>query len=103
LGTCTQAYPLFIWENDKILNKDYENEKKELNTDPYLALYWLLHFGFSLDKRYEEVKSIVMQNQLQSRLLYIDEALSFFAFTDPILTFPLHLAMAEKKAWSRFF
>lgn len=95
--------PYSFWENDKILNKDYENEKKELNTDPYLALYWLLHFGFSLDKRYEEVKSIVMQNQLQSRLLYIDEALSFFAFTDPIFDIPIASGYGRKEGLEQIF
>ncbi len=81
--------PYRIWKNAEALNKDYENEKKELNTDPYLALYWLLHFGFSLDKRYEEVKAVVTQNQLQSQLLYIDRALSFFSDTDPFYDIPL--------------
>ncbi len=70
------------WETFKKINTSWENEKEHLSSDPYLAMYWLLHFGLNCDKRYDEIKTIIQQNQLTKQLKEIEWALDFFKTTD---------------------
>ena len=61
---------------------NYEEEKLFFVEDPYLALYWLNHFGLTLDKRYNEVVAIIQENNLIEKLDYLKEPLAFFEKTD---------------------
>ncbi|MEJ6403340.1 hypothetical protein [Yoonia sp. 2307UL14-13] len=66
------------WETPGDIDADYEKEIAALSDDPYLALYWLMHFGFTMDVRYDDVKKIIAQNQLSGRFEFIDDAMAFF-------------------------
>jgi hypothetical protein len=74
--------PYSYFDDAQQLNEAYENEKSEFENDPHLALYWLLMFGFSLDKRYGEVAEIARQHKLGDELDTIEEALVFFENSD---------------------
>lgn len=86
----TEVTPYGVWDTSDDIDKDYENEKTEFVNDPHLALYWLLHFGFSLDNRYEEVKNIVLDNQLEEQLEYFKMTLGFFNTTDAFYDLQIH-------------
>ncbi len=62
--------------------KNYESEKSVFVEDPHLALYWLNHFGATLDSRYDEVVTIIEENNLIEKLPLIKEPLAFFKKTD---------------------
>lgn len=66
------------WDTIADINADYEREKSELAKDPHLALFWLMHFGFSLDPRYHDVKAVVEDHQLGQQVAFIHDALAFF-------------------------
>ena len=74
--------PYSCWENVEALDADFEKEKKAFVEDPYLALYWLLHFGLTVDDRYEEVKKIVLENKLEEQLKGFKMCLGFFNKTN---------------------
>lgn len=62
--------------------KKYESEKVAFKDDPYLALYWLNHFGVTLDKKYDEVVAIINKYNLTEKLPILKEPLAFFKKTD---------------------
>ncbi len=70
------------WEANKDVLNDYNIEKESFADDPHLALYWLLHFGFSMDSHYNEVKEIVSSLNLAEKLPFINNTLAFFDETD---------------------
>jgi len=55
--------PLDYWEEVVLIDEDYQKEKQFLTDDPHLALYWLIHFGLLMDKRYQEVKELFGESQ----------------------------------------
>ena len=69
-------------EDASTTNEAYEKEKKEFLNDPHLALYWLNHFGLTLDKRFQEVVSIIEKHNLIDALPVLKEPLTFFKETD---------------------
>lgn len=77
------ANPFYLWNNFEEVTQDYLEEKSSFIDDPHLALYWLMHFGFSLDTRYEEVKAIIRANNLEQQLEFINYAISFFDHYPP--------------------
>lgn len=60
----------------------YEEEKELLKEDPYLAMYWLIKFGFCADEKYNELTKIIAENQLETVLPFISNILAFFKETD---------------------
>ena len=62
--------------------KAYQKEKTAFVEDPYLALYWLNHFGASLDPRYDEVVQLIEENNLVEKLEILKEPLAFFEKSD---------------------
>lgn len=70
------------WAEGETPQESWEKEKEHLHTDEHLALYWLLHFGFTLDDKYKTVKEIVLKNNLSNALPLIDGAIDFFDTTD---------------------
>jgi len=81
---------MFRWINDmNAINPNsflpaetYTDEKELLKNDPYLAMYWLIRFGFCSDKKYVEVASIIKENNLDTILPFISNVLAFFDETD---------------------
>ncbi|MDN2661599.1 hypothetical protein OW491_17435 [Neptunomonas sp. CHC150] len=73
---------LAYFKNIEAISEAFEKEKIYFNEDHYLASYWLLHFGFSLDDRYHEVKKIieVIPGLLSNE--FISQAITFFDETD---------------------
>ncbi|QLE97617.1 hypothetical protein [Neptunomonas phycophila] len=73
---------LAYFKNIEAISEVFEKEKIHFNEDHYLASYWLLHFGFSLDDRYHEVKKIieVIPGLLSNE--FISQAITFFDETD---------------------
>ena len=75
--------------------KAYKKEKSMFIEDPYLALYWLNHFGATLDPRYDEVVYFIEENNLVEKLDILKEPLAFFkkndAFYDMEITGVSHL------------
>ena len=55
--------PLNYWEKVVLINEDYQKEKQFLTDDSHLAIYWLMHFGLLMDKRYQEVKELIGESQ----------------------------------------
>ncbi len=76
------ASPYGNWENVEELNTSYEDEKTTFDTDPHLALYWLLHFGFTIDNRYAEVKELVLKLELAKELPIFNMAIGYFNKTN---------------------
>ncbi len=68
----------------KLVGTKYKKEKKSFVNDPYLALYWLLHFGFTMDERYEEVRREVLTHDLGNQLGEINETIKLFDNTDDL-------------------
>ena len=82
----------------EVIDDAYTKEKRSLAKDPHLALYWLLHFGLALDKRYAEVADLVAEHKLAEQLPVIAGALDFFANSDWQTDVPLYAWEEEKKA-----
>lgn len=79
----TVQYSENLFKNAEDVSKKYLDEKSTFAKDPHLALYWLLHFGFTLDKRYDEVLGIVNKNNYaSSKLIYFELAKAFFNKTN---------------------
>ncbi|MBQ4915415.1 hypothetical protein J8L85_13255 [Maribacter sp. MMG018] len=74
--------PFGVFKDSEEVSKKYNDEKPMFTNDPYVALYWLLHFGFSLDSRYNEVASILKENIEVGQLEITKKALLFFEHTD---------------------
>jgi len=91
--------PTDVFENQEACMKAYENEKKHFIKDPYLALYWLVYFGLHFDSKYDEVKDIVLANNLHEELIYINEPLEFFEKVQDIETFK---EVVSKKLGEKF-
>jgi predicted DNA-binding WGR domain protein len=77
-----EVSPFGMWDDVDAIGKEYDNEKSDFVNDPHLALYWLLHFGLSLDKRYVEVKQLVEKNRLGEQLGFITATIGFFNEAD---------------------
>lgn len=60
----------------------FKEEKDLLKNDPYLAMYWLIRFGFCTDIKYNEVSTIIKENGLEKTLPFISNVLAFFEETD---------------------
>ena len=69
-------------EKRKEFYEKYDTEKATFVEDPHLALYWLNHFGATLDRRYSEVVKIIEDNDLVEKLPILNEPLAFFKLTD---------------------
>ncbi len=83
--------------------KKYEKEKKAFVEDPYLALYWLNHFGATLDKRYDEVLKIVEENQLTEKLEILKEPIAFFKKTDAFYDLKITGSYGDKTEFDDLF
>ncbi|UII29207.1 hypothetical protein LVD15_12505 [Fulvivirga maritima] len=97
----TTPSPFGHFEDADDINKSYEEEKSEFPTDPHLALYWLLHFGFSLDKRYDEVAAIVKEHQLDDEMYHIYDTLIFFENTDAFYDIEIKKSEEAKEIFLR--
>ncbi len=95
--------PFGNWEDEAAMTKSYEDERTVFVEDPHLALYWLIHFGFTLDKRYEEVKKIIIDNNLTEKLDLIREPLGFFAKTDAFYDVKLSDSYSKKEEFVELF
>lgn len=71
------------WDGFESINASYDLEKPDLAGDPHLALYWLMHFGFTLDARYDAVKAIIETHNLAADMDVINDALAFFEHQSP--------------------
>ncbi len=71
------------WDGFEDINESYDSEKPDLADDPHLALFWLMHFGFTLDARYDEVKALITTHDLADRLDVINDAIAFFDHQSP--------------------
>jgi len=74
--------PYRIWNSTKEIYEVFELEKNSLEDDPYLALYWLLHFALTADTKYKEIREIVLKYKLQDRLFFLETAMLYFDNTD---------------------
>jgi len=92
--------PFKIFESLEELKSAYANEKQHFIDDPYLALYWLVFYGLHFDSRYEEVKDIVIKNELIQKLNYLKEPIEFFEKNQDVNSFKKAL---KDKVSSRFF
>ena len=71
------------WDGFADIDASYDSERAGLADDPHLALYWLMHFGFTLDARYDEVKALILAHDLASRLDVMNDAMAFFDAQSP--------------------
>ncbi|MBW2960570.1 hypothetical protein [Mesonia aestuariivivens] len=75
--------PLRFFGDFENINACYAEEKNELAQDQWLAMYWLLHFGFSMDDRVNEVIAIVEKSEIENSFAaYVEDAINFFKHTD---------------------
>lgn len=72
----SSAHPLWYWKDIATIESAYIREKDHLKDDPHLALYWLMHFGITLDQRYGDVKEMITG---MSEHKYLDDCMDFFA------------------------
>ncbi len=78
------------WDNVEDIYKSFSDEINELENDPYLALYWLLHTGFTCDEqRYEQVKNKILEFNLAEQLTDIYDALVWFEKHDVFYNMPV--------------
>ena len=77
--------------------KKYEMEKTVFKDDPHLALYWLNHFGATLDKKYDEVVAIINEHNLIEKLPLLKEPLAFFKKTDAFYNLEIEGGYASDK------
>jgi len=85
-------------KNGKIkLDKTYLDEKNLIASDEYVALYWLIYFGFTADRRYEEVKDTILKHKLDSKLVLIKQAMSFFDIHNENYAFEDFISKGEQK------
>ncbi len=98
-----EVSPFSCWENQKAINSDYEKEKPVFKHDPCLAMYWLLHFGFSADERYQEVIEIINRYQLQKELNEITGAIHFFEKRDVFYDLSISNNCTDKQELKQLF
>lgn len=79
----------------------YEKEKEAFIEDPHLALYWLNHFGATLDKRYNEVVKLIEDHKLTEKLELLKEPLAFFKKTDAF--YNLEIGRNDKNEFKDLF
>lgn len=91
------------WKSFEQIDADYARETPELAGDPHLGLYWLMHFGFTLDDRYHEVRSLIKRHQLSRRLATINDALAFFDHTSPDENISISDSHTEKEEFDDIF
>jgi hypothetical protein len=91
------------WKGFEQINADYAKEVQGLAHDPHLALYWLMHFGFTLDERYNEVKAIIEDHRLAQRLTTIKDALAFFDHTQPSFNITIENSYTEEEEFTDIF
>lgn len=91
------------WEEQQHITADYEKEKPTLASDPYLALYWLMHFGFTLDSRYDDVKSLIVKNKVAEDLDFINDAIAFFDHHSPSKDIPIRHSEADKSKFENLY
>ncbi len=78
------------WEDIEDINKSFDDEINALENDPHLALYWLLHTGFTCDnKRFQQVKDKINEFNLAEQLTDIYDALAWFEKHDEFYNMPL--------------
>ncbi|MGB1294392.1 MAG: hypothetical protein ACPG6V_02850 [Flavobacteriales bacterium] len=82
--------PSFYFETHEKVTEAYEKEKLAFVNDPHLALYWLNHFGASLDTRFNEVVQVIETNNLIDKLPILREPLAFFQHTDAFYELPIN-------------
>ena len=70
--------PYQYWDTKEQLDTAYQTENIVFAEDPHLALYWLLHFGLSIDNRYNEVKETILKLDLGAQLSEINMVIAFF-------------------------
>lgn len=71
-----------VWESPEKIDKAFKTEVKHLEDNPSLAMYWLLHFGLTYDKRFDEVKQKVEQYNLAKLLPDLTQCIAFFEQID---------------------
>ena len=86
--------PFDIWKTSEEINTAYKTEASYFSNDPWLATYWLLHFGLCNDPRYNEVAKIIRALNYNETFEKARWTLAFFDKTD--LTFDLKLRPAYK-------
>ncbi|MEJ2621778.1 MAG: hypothetical protein P8163_16440, partial [Candidatus Thiodiazotropha sp.] len=67
--------PLDYWQTPVRIDQAFENEKPYCQNDPYLSLYWILHFGLLNDTRYESIKNTMKDSRhglVQGAIAFID-------------------------------
>ena len=90
----TVSYHESLFKDLEDVKTKYEDEKSTFVEDPHLAMYWLLHFGITLDKRYAEVEKIVIKNKLEDKIAFFKAVVAFFKKTDAF--YNMNLGYDEK-------
>lgn len=89
---CSESYidiEKYYFNSKEAIDALWEKEKTVIHSDVFLALYWLLHFGFLFDQRFTEVKDIIdkMAEQEKEKLSLVGNALDLFEsdhFANPV-------------------
>lgn len=81
----TTPSPYIIFKDEEEVIDSFKKEKKYLKNDPYLALYWILHFRLSFDERLFEVRSIIEKNNVQDKFYFLNMTLDFIDNSDDFL------------------
>jgi len=70
--------PYGLWDSTEEIHETFELEKDSLSKDPHLALYWLLHFGLTVDEKYKDIREIVLKYKLKDKLSFLEIAMLYF-------------------------
>ena len=86
--------PFNAFKNLEEIDLAYENEKTYLSNDPWLAMYWLLHFGFCSDSRLHEIIDLIESESFNKKIdedltEYLAQATYFFRNTDQNFSFTI--------------
>ncbi len=81
----------------------FQKEKAVFKEDPHLALYWLNHFGATLDQRYFEVVQLIEKHNLVEQLDILKEPLAFFKKTDVFYDLKIDNSYGDKKEFEELF
>jgi len=81
----------------------YQKEKAVFKEDPHLALYWLNHFGATLDPRYYEVVKDIEDHNLVDKLVILKEPLAFFKKTDAFYNLEIGSSSSGKDEFKDLF
>ena len=74
--------PYGLWDSTEEIHETFELEKDSLSKDPHLALYWLLHFGLTVDEKYKDIREIVLKYKLKDKLSFLEIAMLYFDNTN---------------------